>query len=59
MKSLKRQRAERIGNNRLRWLSSPTGQGETVDDIFVHNFRERSSSLRSLHYGERPFRKAK
>jgi hypothetical protein len=59
MKSLKRQRAERIGNNRLRWFSNLTGQGETVDDLFVHNLQERISSLRSRHYGERPFGKAK
>ena len=51
-KSLKRQRAERVGNNRLRWVASPTAAEETVDDLFVHNLQERIALLRSLHYGE-------
>lgn len=54
MKSLKRQRAERVGNNRLRWVASPTAAEETVDDLFVHNLQERIALLRSLHYGEPP-----
>ena len=34
MKSLKRQRAERIGNDSLRWIRSPTGTGEALDSRF-------------------------
>ena len=51
MKSLKRQRAERAGNNRLRWLSAPTSRGENVDDLFVHNLQERVALLTALHFG--------
>lgn len=54
MKSLKRQRAERAGNNRLRWVPTPTAADETVDDLFVHNLQERIALLRSLHYGDPP-----
>lgn len=51
MKSLKRQRAERAGNNRLHWVPTPTAEGENLDDLFVHNLQERVTLLRSLHYG--------
>jgi hypothetical protein len=50
MKTLKRQRAERDGNDRLRWALSPTEPGEALDGLFSHNLRERVSLLRSLYY---------
>lgn len=52
MKALKRQRAERDGNNRLRWVPSPTAEGEAVDELFDENLQERISVLRSRHYVE-------
>ena len=52
MKTLKRQRAERDGNDRLRWTLSPTEPGEALDGLFSHNLRERVSLVQSLHYAE-------
>lgn len=52
MKTLKRQRAERLGNNRLRWLRAPTLQGASIDELFVHNLRERVTLLTAQHFGE-------
>jgi hypothetical protein len=52
MKTLKRQRAERDGNDRLRWTLSPTEPGEALDGLFSHNLRERVTLLHSLHYAE-------
>jgi hypothetical protein len=54
MKTLKRQRAERVGNDSLHWIFSPTKPGEALDGLFVHNLQERLSLLRSLHYAEQP-----
>lgn len=54
MKSLKRQRAERAGNDRLLWVPTRMEEGEAVDDLFVHNLQERTALLRSLYYGEPP-----
>ncbi len=54
MKSLKRQRAERVGNDRLRWIPNATGAGEPLDELFVANLDERVSMLRSLYFGEPP-----
>lgn len=54
MKTLNRQRAERIGNNRLCWVPAPTAEGEAVDELFVNNLQERIALLRSLYYGEPP-----
>jgi hypothetical protein len=51
MKTLKRQRAERHGNNRLRWATAPTGPDESVDDLFVHNLQERVALLMAQHWG--------
>ncbi|VIO69561.1 hypothetical protein CI1B_27670 [Bradyrhizobium ivorense] len=50
MKTLKRQRAERDGNDALRWLPSPTEPGDPLDGLFFHNLRERVTLLRALHY---------
>jgi hypothetical protein len=52
MKTLKRQRAERDGNDRLRWTLSPTEPGEALDGLFSHNLGERVTLLHSLHYAE-------
>lgn len=53
LKSLKRQRADRASNNRLRWVSAPTAEGEAIDDLLSRNLQERIALLRSLYYGER------
>jgi hypothetical protein len=50
MKTLKRQRAERDGNDALRWLLSPTERGEALDGLFTYNLRERMALLRSLYF---------
>jgi len=50
MKTLKRQRAERDGNDALRWVRSPTKPGDALDSLFLHNLRERMTLLRALHY---------
>lgn len=52
MKTLKRQRAERVGNDRLKWMLSRTEPGEPLDGLFAHNLQERISLLRSVHYAE-------
>jgi hypothetical protein len=52
MKTLKRQRAERVGNDRLQWMLSRTEPGEPLDALFAHNLQERISLLRSVHYAE-------
>jgi hypothetical protein len=52
MKTLKRQRAERDGNNSLRWNPNPTAAGQSLDDLFNHNLGERISLLRSLYYAD-------
>lgn len=52
MKTIKRQRAERIGNDRLRWTPSPTGIDDDIDQLFAHNLKERSSLLALHHYGQ-------
>lgn len=50
MKSLKRQRAERLGNGALRWISSPTDGGQPVDDLMSHNILERDLLLRNRFF---------
>lgn len=50
MKTLKRQRAERDGNNALRWVPSPTKPGDALDGLFLHNLRERMALLRALYF---------
>ncbi|MBU2582439.1 MAG: DUF4417 domain-containing protein [Alphaproteobacteria bacterium] len=54
MKSIKRQRAERVGNDRLRWTHSPTAPDGDIDQLFAHNLKERSALL-ALHYYGQPF----
>jgi hypothetical protein len=54
MKTLKRQRLERAGNNRLRSVLTPTGEGEYLDELFAHNVDERIAMIRALHYYEAP-----
>jgi hypothetical protein len=54
MKTLNRQRGERVGNNRLHFATAATGPDESVDDLFVHNLQERIALLRALYYGDRP-----
>ncbi|WP_316226958.1 hypothetical protein [Bradyrhizobium sp. SZCCHNS3052] len=53
MKALKRQRAERQGNNAIRWVPSPTTPGEPLDGLFAHNVREREALLSALHFTEK------
>ncbi len=52
MKTIKRQRAERIGNDRLRWTPSPTAPNGDTDQMFAHNLKERSSLLALHYYGQ-------
>jgi hypothetical protein len=54
MKTLKRQRAERVGNTSLRWQPSPTLRGESLDGLFAHNVQERADLLRSLYFAGQP-----
>ncbi|MER9440350.1 DUF4417 domain-containing protein [Mesorhizobium sp. M0340] len=59
MKTLKRQRAERLDNNALRWLPAPTVVNETVDKLLSHNVEEQIAFLRATYYGcDAPFAKA-
>ena len=59
MKTLKRQRAERLDNNALRWPAAPTIVGETVDKLLIHNVEEQIAFLRATYYGsDAPFAKA-
>lgn len=59
MKTLKRQRAERLDNNALRWPRAPTVVGETVDKLLSHNVEEQVAFLRATYYGcDGPFAKA-
>lgn len=52
MKTIKRQRAERVGNDRLRWTPSPTALDDDIDQLFAYNLKERSSLLALQHYGQ-------
>lgn len=52
MKTIKRQRAERVGNDMLRWTPSPTAPGGDTDQLFAHNLKERSALLALHHYGQ-------
>ncbi|MGE0382440.1 MAG: hypothetical protein AB7H53_09465 [Hyphomicrobium sp.] len=54
MKTIKRQRAERIGNDRLLWTPCPTAPDDKIDELFTHNLKERSYLLALHHYGQ-PF----
>lgn len=51
MKTMKRQRAERVSNSRLEWISSPTAVGEDIDTLFDHNISEQTAFLRAIYYG--------
>lgn len=51
IKSINRQRAIRVQNNALTWVSSPTEVGEPIDPLFAHNLNEQILLLRALYYG--------
>lgn len=51
MKTIKRQRAERLTNRKLDWNSAPTAIGEYVDELFGHNREEETARLRALYFG--------
>ncbi len=50
VKTINRQRAERIGNRDLAWATMPTDPGAPVDALFQHNARERIAYLRNRFY---------
>lgn len=52
MKSIKRQRAYRPNNEELAWAPAPTGLGEVIDPLFVHNLYERILYLTAKYYSE-------
>lgn len=52
MKTIKRQRAERVGNDRLRWTPSPTAPEGDTDQLFAENLKERSALLALHYYGQ-------
>lgn len=50
IKTINRQRAERVGNRDLSWATMPTDLGAPVDALFQHNARERIAYLRNRFY---------
>lgn len=53
MKSIKRQRAERVGNLELSWVPAPTEFGTPIDELFRHNAQEQIEYIRSRYYADR------
>lgn len=52
IKTLKRQKAERLSNSKLRWVASPTYVGHDIDELYAHNDDEQASVLRSTHFSD-------
>lgn len=50
MKTINRQRAERVGNRDLTWATMPIDLGAPIDALFQHNARERIIYLRNRFY---------
>ncbi|WP_425409308.1 hypothetical protein [Hyphococcus sp.] len=50
VKTINRQRAERVGNRNLTWATMPTDMGAPVDALFQHNARERIAYLHNRFY---------
>ncbi len=51
MKAQKRQTAERVANDSLRWVSTPTPVGTPLDDILETDVGEQLAYLRASYYG--------
>ncbi|MEX6634562.1 hypothetical protein [Hyphococcus lacteus] len=59
MRSIKRQRAVRVGNDHLEWTPTPTAKGAPIDELVEYNLRERELLLKSLYFADlKPLRKA-
>ncbi|WP_313606518.1 DUF4417 domain-containing protein [Rhizobium sp.] len=54
MKTIKRQRAVRVNNNALDWVSTTTTHPSQVDTMLEHNISESALFLRGRFYGQRP-----
>ncbi len=52
MKTIKRQRAARVSNSALDWVSSTTTHPSQVDDMLEHNISESALFLRARFYGQ-------
>lgn len=50
VKTINRQRAERVGNRDLIWATMPTDLGAPIDALFQHNAHERIAYLRNRFY---------
>jgi hypothetical protein len=50
MKTIKRKRAERVANDALRWVDSPTAFAGEVDSLYTHNLDEQIAFLRARYY---------
>lgn len=50
VKTINRQRADRVGNRDLTWATMLTDPGAPIDALFQHNARERIAYLRSRFY---------
>ena len=46
MKTMKRQKAVRVGNDRLAWKNSTTQVGESLDTLLKHNIEEQLAQIR-------------
>jgi hypothetical protein len=54
MKTLKRQRAVRVGNKALTWSTMPTLPGQSVHELLLHNDLERSAHLHISFFQPEP-----
>ncbi|MBY5780154.1 DUF4417 domain-containing protein [Rhizobium leguminosarum] len=52
MKTIKRQRATRVSNSKLDWITTKTKVPSEVDDMLEHNLGEQSLFLRGRFYGQ-------
>lgn len=52
MKTIKRQRAIRVDNDKLAWTPAPTEVGECIDPLFAQNLYEREAYVRAKFFRE-------
>ncbi|MBY5812945.1 DUF4417 domain-containing protein [Rhizobium leguminosarum] len=52
MKTIKRQRATRVSNSKLDWITTKTKVPSEVDDMLEHNLGEQGLFLRGRFYGQ-------
>lgn len=59
MRSIKRQRAVRVGNDHLEWTPMPTVRGAPIDELVQQNLHECELLLKALYFADlNPLRKA-